>query len=77
MTKFMQFIGTCAITAIYIEGVLIFDEWRKQVKIETERKQKELDELEQLSVDDISEEICNIKDQLAGLKIKAVGGVNK
>lgn len=68
MDKFLINVGRLAIAGFFIECTLIADEWRKQAKIDTERKKEKQNE-EDITVD-ILEEIDAIRERLSNLELK-------
>ena len=68
MDKFLINVGRAAMAGFFIECLLIADEWRKQAKIDTERKKDKQNE-EDVTLD-ILEEIDAIRERLSNLELK-------
>ena len=66
MEKLVIFAGKCAITFASIEFAALIHEWRKQAKLDTAAK---LSILSEDSLNDITEELDDIKERLAGLEL--------
>ena len=68
MDKFLINVGRAAMAGFFIECVLIADEWRKQAKIDTERKKDQQTE-DDVTLD-ILQELDAIRDRLTNLELK-------
>ena len=68
MDKFLMNVGRLAIAGFFIECALIADEWRKQAKIDTERK-KEKQNADDVTID-ILEELDALRERLSNLELK-------
>ena len=66
MDKLIIFAGKVAITVAYIEVAMLVHEWRKQAKLDTAAK---LSVMSEDRINDISEQLDEIKTQLAGIEL--------
>ena len=66
MDKLIIFAGKVAITVAYIEVAMLVHEWRKQAKLDTAAK---LSIMGEDSLNDISDQLDDIKTRLAGLEL--------